>query len=280
VSARALAARLAPELDWIVLEAIEKEPGRRYQTVAELAAELDRALRGERVRAVRGGLAYALGKAARRHRRAAVALVIAALALGGGLLAGYLVRQDALASRRVAEERRRLQARVDALYDEYTLPEEVHAQIASDPTLGAAERALAAEIVEARTPPSPRELVGAAWRLVGDPGPSPPAAARALVMAERGLEEDDRLPSHALLLGVCRYRLEEYDEAVRALERAVSLAEEADDGEALAGSLAFLAMSRLLRGELEAALALRARLRDLGEPAREFLGEVEDTFLE
>jgi tetratricopeptide (TPR) repeat protein/tRNA A-37 threonylcarbamoyl transferase component Bud32 len=79
------AARLGRDLDAICLKALRKEPQARYRSVTELADDLRRFLAGLPVAAHRGGVAYRLGKAARRYR---VHLAVAAAA---ALLATLLV---------------------------------------------------------------------------------------------------------------------------------------------------------------------------------------------
>jgi WD40 repeat protein len=83
---RTLDPRIPRDLETIVLKAIDKEPSRRYQTAAELAADLRRFLADEPIRARRVGPWERAWRWARR-RPAAAALVLmsglAALALVG-----------------------------------------------------------------------------------------------------------------------------------------------------------------------------------------------------
>ena len=73
--AATLAPRLSisPNLDWIALRALEKEPARRYQTAAELAEDVRRHLDHEAVLARPPGIAYAMGRWARRRKRVLLA---------------------------------------------------------------------------------------------------------------------------------------------------------------------------------------------------------------
>lgn len=57
-----------PELDWIVMKALEKEPARRYQTAQALALDLQRYLEGEPVEAGRPSQLYWLRKRAWQQR--------------------------------------------------------------------------------------------------------------------------------------------------------------------------------------------------------------------
>ena len=65
---RALAARLAGDLDAIVLKALRREPQRRYIGAGALAEDLERFLQGRPVAARPEGLRYRAGKFVRRHR--------------------------------------------------------------------------------------------------------------------------------------------------------------------------------------------------------------------
>src|SRR5262249_4655875 len=83
------------DLETIVLKAIDKEPGRRYQTAAELAEDLGRFLAGEPVRARRvGGGARAVKWVKRLPALAALLAVRAAAAVF--LMAGALVHNAQL----------------------------------------------------------------------------------------------------------------------------------------------------------------------------------------
>ena len=97
--------RLRGDLDRIVLQALRKEPARRYESVSALAADLERHRAGLPVEARSESAAYRVGKFVRRHRAgvAGVALALATLVTSGTL---YTVRLGAardLAQQRTAE---------------------------------------------------------------------------------------------------------------------------------------------------------------------------------
>jgi serine/threonine protein kinase/formylglycine-generating enzyme required for sulfatase activity len=100
-----VAKRLRGELDWMVLKAMEKEPGRRYASALELAADGKRFLAGERVTAGPPDLAYRTRRFLRRNRGA----VLAAAAIGFALIAGIIVSTtlhlQSRANATLAEER-------------------------------------------------------------------------------------------------------------------------------------------------------------------------------
>jgi hypothetical protein len=77
-------ARYRGDVETILAKALEKEPGRRYASAAELADDIRRHLRHEPIRARPPSALYQFGKFARRHRAlvGGVAGVIAALATG------------------------------------------------------------------------------------------------------------------------------------------------------------------------------------------------------
>ncbi len=97
---------LPRDLEVIVSKCLEKEPGRRYASVAELDADIGRHLADEPILAAPPGFFESLARLARRHRAAALAtaLVLAAVfAAAGGILAFALRAERA---RAVAEAER------------------------------------------------------------------------------------------------------------------------------------------------------------------------------
>src|SRR5262249_49504952 len=82
---RKLAALVRGELDWIVMKALEKDRGRRYETATGLAMDVRRYLAGEPVQAVPPSARYRLGKFVRKHRGPVAAAAVVLLALVGGV---------------------------------------------------------------------------------------------------------------------------------------------------------------------------------------------------
>ena len=93
-TAAALAAALRGDLDWILARTLEKEPERRYASVSELAADLERHLADEPVLAGPPTGIYRLRKYVARHRAtvAALSAVLLTLAVGLGLSLWSLLR--------------------------------------------------------------------------------------------------------------------------------------------------------------------------------------------
>ncbi len=101
VEPRVLAHSLRGDLDWIVLKALENDPDRRYPTVAEFAADLQRHLDDQTVTARPASAWYTMTKFTRRHR---VGVGFAFTILGVVLL---LAASMAVQAKRVVRERDR-----------------------------------------------------------------------------------------------------------------------------------------------------------------------------
>jgi WD40 repeat protein/serine/threonine protein kinase len=96
------------ELDWIVMKALEKDRGRRYETASAFAADVQRYLRDEPVEACPPSAWYRFRKFARRHKRgfltaSVVVLVVVLTAAASGVLI-WQANQDL---RRALESERR-----------------------------------------------------------------------------------------------------------------------------------------------------------------------------
>ncbi|HXV91641.1 MAG TPA: serine/threonine-protein kinase [Gemmatimonadales bacterium] len=83
--ARALARRLSGDLDTITLKALAKAPGRRYQSVEQLAEDIRRYLDGHPVLARPDSIGYRASKFVHRHRLAVTAAALLGLSLIGGV---------------------------------------------------------------------------------------------------------------------------------------------------------------------------------------------------
>ncbi|MEQ9408502.1 MAG: protein kinase [Fuerstiella sp.] len=96
---------LRGDLDWIVMKAIEKERGRRYDSAAALAEDLQRFRRGEAVTARPPSAVYRLKKTVSRHRRVAIAALLVMMSLTFGLALALVQRDRAIDAQRLAEDR-------------------------------------------------------------------------------------------------------------------------------------------------------------------------------
>jgi serine/threonine protein kinase/tetratricopeptide (TPR) repeat protein len=112
------------ELDWIVMKALEKDRGRRYETASALALDVQRYLVDEPVQAGPPSAGYRLRKFAKRNR---VALTITGLLLfflvllGGG--AGWVIRDREARQAALEQEVAQALADVDNAYQRDKLPE-------------------------------------------------------------------------------------------------------------------------------------------------------------
>jgi serine/threonine protein kinase/predicted Zn-dependent protease len=118
---------IAPELETIVLKALEKNPADRYDTAQELADDLGRFLMNEPIRARRSSLVQRARKVARRHPGVTVtvaAAMVVGLLLGiVGLAANnWLVRQEQL---RTQQEQLRTQHALDQAEQEKAVAQAV-----------------------------------------------------------------------------------------------------------------------------------------------------------
>jgi serine/threonine protein kinase/Tfp pilus assembly protein PilF len=99
--------RLRGDVDTIVAKAMEKDPARRYQSAAELAADIRRHLAGEPIDAKRDSLTYVLRKSIRRHWLAASASAAFVLLLGFSTIALLVLYRRAETQAADAERQRR-----------------------------------------------------------------------------------------------------------------------------------------------------------------------------
>jgi tetratricopeptide (TPR) repeat protein/serine/threonine protein kinase len=134
------------ELDWIVMKALEKDRGRRYETANDLARDVGRYLRDEPVLSGPPSAAYRLRKFVRRNKARllpAAVLGFALLVAVGGI--GWAARDHAArvaeAERERSERRQRVTTEVEPMLDEVNRLEQEQKW---PQALAAAERAAAA----------------------------------------------------------------------------------------------------------------------------------------
>jgi serine/threonine protein kinase len=105
-----LTSEVRGELDWIVMKALEKDRGRRYDTATGLARDIERYLSDETVEACPPSVRYRLHKFVRKHRH----LLGTAAAFAGVLLVATIVSL-ALAMQAANAETSALKARDDEI---------------------------------------------------------------------------------------------------------------------------------------------------------------------
>ena len=123
VDSRKLSQSLRGELDWIVMKALEKDRNRRYESASAFAADVERYLKDEPVRACPPSIWYRLRKHIRRKRAALatfIAISVAMLAIVATI--GWSVRdrlaqkQDAIREKQT--QRARLAGQIEAITDD------------------------------------------------------------------------------------------------------------------------------------------------------------------
>jgi eukaryotic-like serine/threonine-protein kinase len=105
LSKAVISSQLRGDLDNIVLMAIRKEPERRYSSVEQFAADVDRHLKGMPVRARQDTLSYRTSKFVQRHTAAVAAGTGLVFALAAGLAA---TRRQARIARRQRDKAERI----------------------------------------------------------------------------------------------------------------------------------------------------------------------------
>lgn len=195
--APALVKRLRGDLDWITLRCLEKDPSRRYQTVAELALDIERHLAHQPVAVAAPSTLYRAGKFARRHRlglAAAGAVVVALLAGTIGTTTGWM-------RARAEAERARQEAAVAKAVNDFlnedllaTLqPEELGRDVTMREALDVAARGVGARfqeqpLIEAAI----RGTLGRTYRSLGELGESEEHLRHALDLARTTVGESAR----------------------------------------------------------------------------------------
>lgn len=97
--------RLSGDLDNIVLKALQKNPARRYVSVAEFSEDISRHLDGMPVIARKDTLGYSTSKFVRRHRIGVAAIAAIFILLIAGMIATTWQARVARAQRTIADQR-------------------------------------------------------------------------------------------------------------------------------------------------------------------------------
>ena len=107
--------RLAPEIDWITMMALRKEPSRRYGSAQQLGEDIGRHLDGRPVIAAPDSWAYRTSKFVRRRWAMVAATAAVIVALGAGAATTYY--QARRAERRFNDVRKLANSVVGEIYD-------------------------------------------------------------------------------------------------------------------------------------------------------------------
>ena len=298
---RKLSGLVRGELDWIVMKALEKDRGRRYESATALGEDLRRYLAGEPVQAVPASAAYRVRKFVRKHRgpvagAAAVLLVLVGGVIGTtwGLLRAERAR-EAEAARAGAEARERQQAQqnldlayqvLDDLYVDVPnrrLDEQAPVSAEDRDRLG---RALGFyEVLAGQEPNGPdgRRKAGQAYRRVGEIQhrlgqyePAAAAARRGVELLEAAAADPAATGDLRVELGRCQNNLGlslmalgRWEPAETAVRRAIDLYQGwVDEHPADARGRAFLGRGQ---SNLAVVLTQTGRHREAGEAGRRAL---------
>ena len=158
--------RLHRDLETICLKALEKDPLRRYDSMAALAADLGRWLEGEPIAARPVSIPGRLWRKAVRHRRVVVPFAVLALAalVGLGWAVAASVRKAAdeqQAERLLADGDRALELAQRSLYYPKTNYEELKKRVE------VGKKRIEEAIGKAPEKARGRDLLGKAWKLLG-----------------------------------------------------------------------------------------------------------------
>jgi serine/threonine protein kinase/tetratricopeptide (TPR) repeat protein len=261
---KSLVSNLRGDLDWITLKALEKDRARRYASVPELVADIERYLNDQPVLAGPASRSYRMGKFVRRHKVGvgATALVMLALVLGAAAATVGLVRA----------QRAEAQARQEAETARQVSDFLVKIFQVSDPGEARGNTVTAREILDRGAerireelkdqPLVQAKLMNAIALVYVNLGLLEQAESlhrnaletRVAVLGERSLD----VAQMAVNLGVVDFQLGRYDEAENLMRRSLVIRTEllGEDALDVAESRAGLGMVVSDRGRLEEAVRL------------------------
>jgi WD40 repeat protein len=169
-------------------------------------------------------------------------------------------------------------ARVNALYEELPLKNDVRDRLRTDPNLDEKTRALAVKLAEWLPEKTADALNYESWQTARDPRASPDAYRRALRLAEAACRRAPNMGTYLNTLGVAQYRCGLYREAFDTLRRSEPLNAKTF-GRSVPADLAFLAMSAHQLGHTGEAKAYLERLRAVMKDPRTRAGYEDNGFL-
>ena len=273
---------LRGDLDWIVLKAIEKDRTRRYSSVQELSADLERRARNEPVLAGPPSWSYRAGRFVRRHRLAVAltsGLFVAILAFGSAM--AWLARENARERDRAnaeAEIARRVTEFTAGLFSLASPEEGGDSEISARELLDAGVDRLEGELAHERpeTRAALLEAAGDAYRGIGEFKEASRLLEEAVALRKARASEEPVAYARALMRESLLRRDEgDYQQAGNIGRQAIGLLETAKAGgnEAAAAALtdSRVEVAEILRrdSQLEDAAKLAtAALADLDLHAR------------
>jgi serine/threonine protein kinase/tetratricopeptide (TPR) repeat protein len=253
---------LRGDLDNIVLMAIRKEPERRYQTVEQLADDIQRYLRAEPVAAAPVTLVYRVKKFIVRHRVPVGATAIIAVLLVGATISSAWLARAASNERDAAK----------------------HAHAAERAARLRAERAEAEAARKADQAQDATDFLASLFR-IADPYQNPGTSVDAKQIIERGksrleteLADQPELQASLLsTLGEVYANIGSYDEAIQLLERSTAIFESVENVPSLEYSRALARLGRAQRalGRLKDAETTLHRVLEIRQS---IVGESDDSY--
>jgi len=286
VDAPGLRKLLRGDLDWIALKALEKDPARRYQSVADLAQDVTRHLNHEPVQARPPSAAYRARKFVVRNKLLVASVSAIVLALGAGVVGISLALARALtaeADARAAGQTAEREAAIAKAVNDF-LNNDLLA--AADPGRTANREITVREVIDAaagrideRFADQPqvevaiRGTLATAYRRLGDPAAAEPHQRRAVEICTQTLGESaDGTMAARNSLATTLLSLGRFAEAAARLEedRRILLATRGPDEDVLLRSTSNLAAAYMELGRFHDAApllqeALAAKRRTLGD---------------
>lgn len=267
---------LAGDLETILLKALDKDPGRRYQSVAGLADDVQRHLADLPIQATPPTLVYQLRKLARRHRTATLlgaALFLAVVLGGAGTTIGMIrARKAAELAHQEAETAEEVSSFMENLFkvsnpgearaNSITARELLDAGVARIDTSLAHQPAVRGRLLG---------VMGQVYRNLGLFREARPLLQQALELRRTTLRPDDPLlADHEYAFASLLRRLGEYDEARGHYQASLEIRERAfgPENPAVAASLTGLANIKLETGDYPGARPLYERCIRIIEKAR------------
>jgi tetratricopeptide (TPR) repeat protein len=271
-----------PDLDWIVMKAIEKDRTRRYETANGLVLDIERFLADEPVSATPPGAGYRFRKFVRRNRTAVSAAAAMVVLFVAGLVSSLwqarrasLAETDALkkaaseaVQRRTADSKAAQMEAVFKFFTEKILsatnPGGVQGGIGHEATvrtaIDAAEKTVASSFadhpgIEAAI----RDTLGTTWLNLGETEPAITQYQRALELnkSTRGPEDPETLGSMCNL-AIAWYHAGKFDESLALHEETLRLRKKqlGEDSADTLASLNCVAAGLLKKGKADQALPL------------------------
>lgn len=270
--------KLAGDLDAIVLQALRREPERRYPSAAALAEDLRRYLEGRPIAARPDTFRYRAGKFVRRHRVGVLATAMAILAVIGGLAGTtWQARRAAASAREALAQARRADRVKEFLIGLFEV---------ADPEQAGGGNVTAKDLIEqsgrrletdlARDPEIQADLLDAVARIDRSLGLLDPARAlaeKSLAIRRKSLPADDPGIGESLAtVGSALMGQGKLDEAEKTLSRALAILEKNGARAPLAAARVRSDLSQAMfwRGKSEQAEVLERRVyetyrRELGD---------------